>query len=128
MWRRKSGTGSRTLYGIGVLTVVDRAGLAAWCQSYAHRVEADERMRETPAIIRTPSGYVQQSPWMSVASKQLELMGRCMAELGLTPASRLRPGDQHYGSSAARASAHIISTISPAGLACARDALCPAQA
>ncbi len=47
-------------------------------------------MKETPATIRTPSGYVQQSPWMSVANKQLELMGRYMAELGMTAASRSR--------------------------------------
>ena len=34
--------------------------------------------------------YVQQSPWLSIANKQLELMGRYMTELGLTPASRSR--------------------------------------
>ena len=38
----------------------------------------------------TPSGYVQQSPWLAIANKQLELMGRYMTELGMTPASRSR--------------------------------------
>lgn len=78
------------LFDMGVLTIVDRAALAAYCQCYGRWVEAEERMRETPAMIRTPSGYVQQSPWMSVANKQLELMGRYMAEFGMTPASRSR--------------------------------------
>ncbi len=41
-------------------------------------------------LLKTPSGYVQQSPWLSVANKQLEVMGRYMSELGLTPASRAR--------------------------------------
>ena len=41
-------------------------------------------------MLKTPSGYVQQSPWLSVSNKQLELMGRYMAELGITPASRSR--------------------------------------
>ena len=41
-------------------------------------------------MLKTPSGYVQQSPWLSVANKQLELMGRYMTELGMTPASRSR--------------------------------------
>lgn len=81
---------AQALYDMGVLTIVDRAALAAYCQSYARWVEAEEKMRETPAMLRTPSGYVQQSPWMSVANKQLELMGRYMAELGMTPASRSR--------------------------------------
>jgi hypothetical protein len=33
---------------------------------------------------------VQQSPWLTVANRQMELMGRYMAEIGLTPASRSR--------------------------------------
>jgi len=41
-------------------------------------------------LLKTPSGYVQQSPWLSVANKQLEVMGRYMSELGLTPAARAR--------------------------------------
>jgi phage terminase small subunit len=53
-------------------------------------VEAEEKLQDTPAMIKTPSGYVQQNPWLPVANKQLELMGRFMAELGITPASRSR--------------------------------------
>ena len=41
-------------------------------------------------LLKTATGYVQQSPWLSIANKQLELMGRFMAELGMTPASRSR--------------------------------------
>jgi hypothetical protein len=41
-------------------------------------------------LVRTPSGYVQQSPWLGIINKQLELMGRYLVELGMTPASRSR--------------------------------------
>ena len=41
-------------------------------------------------LLKTPAGYVQQSPWLSIANKQLELMVRYMAELGLTPSARTR--------------------------------------
>jgi P27 family predicted phage terminase small subunit len=85
-WRRVA----KALYQAGVLTGFDRAALAAYCQCYGKWVEAEERLRETPALIRTPSGYVQQSPWLLIANKQLELMGRYMVELGLTPAARSR--------------------------------------
>ena len=78
------------LFGMGVLTVVDRAALAAYCLCYGRWVEAEEKLQTTPLLLKTPSGYVQQSPWLSVSNKQLELMGRYMAELGLTPASRSR--------------------------------------
>ena len=75
-----------------MLTTFDRAALAAYCQAWGRWVEAEERLRETPPLVKTPSGYVQQSPWLTIANKQLELMGRYMVELGLTPAARSRLG------------------------------------
>ena len=75
---------------MGVVSVIDRGALAAYCQSWGRWVEAEEKLRETPLLVRTPSGYVMQSPWLTVANKQMELMGRYMAELGLTPAARSR--------------------------------------
>ncbi len=88
------------LHGMGVVTLVDRAALAAYCQSYGRWVEAEEKLAATPVLLKTATGYVQQSPWLSIANKQMELMGRYMSELGLTPASRSRiaianPADQH---------------------------------
>ena len=85
-WQRIAGV----LHEMGVLTLVDRAALAAYCQAWGRWVEAEERLKDTPVLLKTPSGYVQQSPWLSVANKQMELMGRYMAELGITPASRSR--------------------------------------
>jgi P27 family predicted phage terminase small subunit len=85
---------------MGVITIVDRAVLAAYCQAYGRWVEAEEKLKEAPLLFKTPSGYVQQSPWLNIANRQMELMGRYMAEIGLTPASRSRiavanPADQH---------------------------------
>jgi len=85
-WRRLA----NSLHRMGVLTTVDRAALAAYCQAYGRWVEAEEKLKETPTLYKTPSGYVQQSPWLGIANKQLELMGRFMVELGMTPASRSR--------------------------------------
>jgi P27 family predicted phage terminase small subunit len=85
-WRRVA----RTLHAMGVLTTIDRAALAAYCQAYARWVEAEQRLKKTPPLYKTPSGYVQQSPWLAIANKQLEVMGRYMVELGMTPASRSR--------------------------------------
>lgn len=79
-----------SLNQIGLLTQADRATLAAYCHCYGRWVEAERRLTETPPILRLPSGYIQQSPWLTIANKSLELMSRYMAELGLTPASRSR--------------------------------------
>jgi P27 family predicted phage terminase small subunit len=85
-WRRIA----KALQRAGVFTTFDRAALAAYCQAWGRWVEAEERLRETPPLVRTPNGHVQQSPWLTIANKQLELMGRYMVELGLTPAARSR--------------------------------------
>jgi P27 family predicted phage terminase small subunit len=85
-WKRLA----QMLNGIGVVTQADRAVLAAYCQAYGRWVEAERKLKETPPLLKTPAGYVQQSPWLSIANKQVELMMRCMAELGLTPTSRSR--------------------------------------
>ncbi|QFT96058.1 Phage terminase, small subunit [Roseovarius sp. THAF8] len=85
-WRRLA----TPLHEAGILTLADRAALAAYCQAYARWVQAEEKLGEGPALLKTPSGYVQQSPWLTVANKQMELMGRYMSELGLTPVARTR--------------------------------------
>ena len=85
-WKRLA----RVLNRIGVVTQVDRAVLAAYCQAYGRWVEAERKLQETPTLIKLPSGYIQPSPWLGIANKQLELMHRCMGELGLSPVSRSR--------------------------------------
>lgn len=85
-WRRLA----KPLHEMGILSTVDRGAFAAYCQAWARWVEAEEKLRQSPALVKTPSGYVQQSPWLSIANKQLEIMGRYMSELGLTPSSRMR--------------------------------------
>lgn len=78
------------LHDCGVLTTVDRGALAAYCQAWSRWIEAEEKLKTTPILMKTPSGYIQQNPWLGIANKQMELMGRYMAELGITPASRSR--------------------------------------
>jgi P27 family predicted phage terminase small subunit len=78
------------LQEIGILTLIDRAVLAGYCQSWGRWVEAERKLKETPPLIKTPAGYVQLSPWLTVANREREFMLRYMAELGLTPSSRTR--------------------------------------
>jgi len=85
-WKRLA----RALNEIGLLTQIDRTALAAYCQAYGRWVEAERRLAETPPLLKTPAGYVQASPWLTIANKQLELMARFMVELGLTPSARCR--------------------------------------
>lgn len=73
-----------------VLSSVDRAPLAAYCVAYALWIEATEMLEKHGSMIKSPNGYPIQSPYLSVANKQLELMIRLACEFGFTPGSRSR--------------------------------------
>ena len=85
-WRRLA----RQLTTLRILTELDRAALAAYCQAYGRWVEAERKLRETPMLLKLPSGYVQQNPWLAIAHKQLELMHKYLTEFGLSPVARSR--------------------------------------
>jgi phage terminase small subunit len=41
-------------------------------------------------MVKSPSGYPIQSPYVAIANRQAELMMRIASEFGFTPASRSR--------------------------------------
>ncbi|WP_333861588.1 phage terminase small subunit P27 family [Clostridium sp.] len=85
-WRRMS----RSLEAIGILTKVDAASFAGYCQAYARWKEAEEFLTKHGTIFKTPSGYIQQVPQVSIAQTYLKIMKDFCSEFGLTPASRTR--------------------------------------
>lgn len=85
-WKRLA----KLLHELGVISELDRAALAAYCQAYGRWVEAERKLKETPILLKTPAGYVQPSPWLGIANKNLEMMHKFMSELGLSPVSRTR--------------------------------------
>jgi P27 family predicted phage terminase small subunit len=40
--------------------------------------------------MKTPGGYVQQSPLLGIINSQVEILNRISREFGLTPSSRTR--------------------------------------
>lgn len=87
-WRRIS----KELLQLGLLTVVDRAALAAYCQAWARWIQAEEAMAtdDFKMVATTDKGYAHVSPWFSVANAALKQMHSFLTEFGLTPASRSR--------------------------------------
>ena len=64
--------------------------LAAYCQAHALWVEAVASIERYGTMVKSPNGYPMQSPYVAVANKQVEIMVRIAAELGMTPSSRTR--------------------------------------
>lgn len=78
------------LYRLGLLTVVDMAALASYCQAYGRWKHAERMLAEEGEVATTPNGYAVQSVWLQIANKAMEQMHRFMVEFGFTPASRTR--------------------------------------
>ena len=75
---------------VGDINALDRAALAAYCVAYALYIEAVEGIQTFGVMIKSPNGYPQQSPYVSVANKQFEIMMRVASDFGFTPVSRDR--------------------------------------
>ena len=86
------------LSSLGMITKLDRAALATYCGAYALWAEATEAIQKFGAMVKSPTGYPMQSPYISIANRQAEIMMRIASEFGFTPASRSRlsvpPQDQ----------------------------------
>ena len=78
------------LHRIGVLTQADRAALAIYCQLYQQWVYAEEHIQRNLLITEKHTGRLAQNPLLRISHRTLDLMRGYMAELGLTPASRVR--------------------------------------
>ena len=85
-WHRLVGD----LAALRLLTSLDRAALAAYCGAYALWAEATAAIQKFGAMIKSPTGYPIQSPYISIANRQAEIMMRIASEFGFTPASRSR--------------------------------------
>ena len=85
-WRRLAAK----MEQMGVLSEVDMAAFAGYCQCYARWKENEEFISKNGSLVRTPSGYWQQVPQVSIAQQYMKQMERFAEQFGLTPASRSR--------------------------------------
>jgi P27 family predicted phage terminase small subunit len=75
---------------LNLLTNLDRAALAAYCGAYALWAEATQAIQKFGTMVKSPSGYPIQSPYVAIANRQAEIMMRISSEFGFTPGSRSR--------------------------------------
>lgn len=103
-WKRLA----QELHSLGLLTRIDRASFAAYCQAYGDWIEAEAQLKRYGKVVKSPirtvtrrrrdgtettetiGGYPMQSPFLSIRNKALELMYRFGVEFGLSPSARSR--------------------------------------
>lgn len=73
-----------------VLTEADYIALANLCQTYSTMVQAQEQLSKAGLLYKSQSGYIQQSPLLSIVNTCVETINKLCREFGLTPSSRCR--------------------------------------
>lgn len=85
-WRRVAPELAR----LGLLTKVDRALLAAYCECWAQYVAAVKDIRKHGTTFTTDKGYEGPRPAVGIAAKMIEKMGQLSAKFGFTPSDRAK--------------------------------------
>ena len=85
-WRRMG----KELAVLGLLTTIDRAALALYCQAWGRWVEAEDALRKYGTMVKSPNGFPMQSPYLAMANKAMEQLRALLTEFGMSPSSRTR--------------------------------------
>ena len=67
-----------------MLKPVDEVTLAIFCQAWAGWLEANQALEKFGQVMNSPSGYPQQSPFVSIAKNHAETMIKIAKEFGFT--------------------------------------------
>jgi P27 family predicted phage terminase small subunit len=86
-WRRIT----KELRAVGLLTGMDRAALAAYCQSWSRWAKMEALVQRVgEAILDKETGRFYTNPYLTALNQALRQMLSFASEFGLTPASRTR--------------------------------------
>ena len=75
---------------LGLLTDLDMAALALYCQAWGRIVQYEKIVAEKGELYETQNGNIQLSPAMWVVNKAYEQVYKFLSEFGMSPASRAK--------------------------------------
>jgi P27 family predicted phage terminase small subunit len=75
---------------LGVLSELDMAAFAEYCQAYARWKEAEEYISSHGSTFETANGCIMAAPQVNIAKSYLAAMESAAKQFGLTPAARSR--------------------------------------
>lgn len=73
-----------------IATEADEVVLGMYATAFAEWCEAQGEIAKLGVIVKSPSGYPIQNPWVAISNKAFERLHKTGVELGLTPAARSR--------------------------------------
>ncbi len=85
---------SQELATLGLVSRIDRAALAAYCECWSDWVDASRlcasKDGQDRKVIKTAAGNFVENPYYSIKKRSAELMHKFLVEFGMTPAARTR--------------------------------------
>lgn len=85
-WRRLA----PVLFRLGLLTEIDDAALAQYCELWARWRQAETALRKHGMVIAGNKGTPVLSPYVAIANRALSQMRALLIEFGMTPSARTR--------------------------------------
>jgi P27 family predicted phage terminase small subunit len=82
---------------LNLLTSIDRAAFAAYCDAWSRFRWSVEAMRRRPRIARTPNGMQQINPLITARRQAIEDLYRAADRFGMTPHARQQVADVILG-------------------------------
>lgn len=80
----------KILLANGLVTELDRAALAAYCQAYAEWWEMERVIKENGRWGMSETGYFYQMPWVNIRNAALDRMDKFGKQFGYSPSARTR--------------------------------------
>lgn len=80
----------KELERLGLMTKIDRAALAAYCEAYAEWRTMEESIDEHGRTQTSDKGFVCLRPEVTIRNAALKRMREFLKEFGMTPSSRTR--------------------------------------
>jgi len=78
------------LHRLGLLTQLDRAALAAYCDAWALYRRAADRLEEDGDVVTAGNGTLIPHPSVAIAIRAMQKIRELSSEFGFTPAARTR--------------------------------------
>jgi P27 family predicted phage terminase small subunit len=78
------------LFKYGLLSNIDMAALAAYCQAFSRWAKAETQLKTESYTIKTDKGNIIQNPLVGIANQAMIQMRAFLIEFGMTPASRTK--------------------------------------
>ena len=88
---------SHILYSMGLLSAIDRAMLAAYCESYSMWASASKQLQEQGLTVETTNGNMIQNPLVGIVNQSKKHMKDFASEFGMSPVSKARVSAKESG-------------------------------